>query len=252
MNFSQLNFGIFALKIYGIIVAFSFVIAAWHYHKSLQKREYSLDFFFHHFWRWLLSGLVIGRVFSLLVDPSIFARNGLFSFFAFWDGEIHFLGTLLGFLILMWRDTRKSGKTFLQWTDVGMKSLFLGLIIVDIGGFLTGAIYGTETSLPWGIQYETFGVDILTSVHPITLYALGIHLCIWWYLNKREEIWKRFVGKTTFFSSFFYFGTDFFLQFFRADETLIFFNFVRIEQFLDVLFLGALWWLMKRHQKKYL
>lgn len=242
MNFSQLSFGVFALKFYGIAVAAAFVVAAWHYYKSLQKKKLSIDFFIHHFWRWLVGGLVVGRIFVLLFDPSIFVRNGLFSFFAFWDGEMHFLGTMFGFIALMWRDLHKSNKAFFQWTDAAMVPLFLGFMIADIGGFLTGAIYGTETALPWGVQYETFGVDILTPVHPVTLYAFLIHLWIWWYLRKREATWERFSGRMTIKAAFFFFGADLLLQFFRGDSTFMVFDFIRAEIILDVCVLAFLWW----------
>ncbi|MCF7917916.1 prolipoprotein diacylglyceryl transferase [Candidatus Gracilibacteria bacterium] len=247
MNFSQLSFGFFAIKLYGTILSIAFMISAWHYYKSLKKKQLPIDFFLHHFWRWLMGAFFGGRIIALILEPTIFVRNGLFSFFAFWDGEFHSLGMLIGFSFVLWWDMKKSGKSFFKWTDVGILPMILGLMIADLGGFFTGAIYGKETILPWGVQYETFGVDVLTPVHPVTIYAFFIHLWMWWWFKKRENTWERFTGRLTVRAIMFLFLSDFVLQFFRGDETIIIFQVFRVEQVLDVLLLSILfWWNKKR------
>ena len=135
----------------------------------------------------------------------------------------------------MWFTFRKYKQTkpLLGWLDQAMGSLFLGILIVDIAAFLTGAIYGCETILPWGIQYETFGVDILNPTHPVSVYAFIAHFITYSWIRRHEFFADRFPGKLTFFAGIAFFGIDFVLQFFRGDSTLLVFEIIRIEQLFD-------------------
>ena len=58
MNFSQISFGGFALKFYGIFLAIAFFVAVWDFYKRLGKAKFDIDFFLHHFWRWRWSRFV--------------------------------------------------------------------------------------------------------------------------------------------------------------------------------------------------
>ncbi len=217
MNFSQINFGYFAIKFYGIFVSFAFLAASWYYYRRLSAQGFSKDFFLHPYWRWLLGGILLGRLFSVLADPSIFDRFGLMSFFAFWDGEISFWGGLLGFLVTMYIDLKREDKAVGPWLDAGMLPMLLAAMIVDWGGFLTGKIYGIETVLPWGVQYETFGVEILNPVHPVTLYAFAAHLLLWWWVKEHENRWKKTPGVLSLKTLLYFLVIDFFLQFLRGN-----------------------------------
>ncbi|NCS67712.1 hypothetical protein GW756_05140 [bacterium] len=217
MNFSQVNFGYFALKFYGIFISLAFILASWYYYRRLSAQGFSKDFFLHHYWRWLLGGILLGRLFSVLLDPTIFDRFGLMSFFAFWDGEINFWGALLGFLMTMFLDLKREGKAVGPWLDAGMLPMLLAAMIADWGGFLTGKIYGTETNLPWGVQYETFGVEILNPVHPVTLYGFIAHLILWWWVKEHEKRWQKSPGVLSLKTLLYFLIIEFFLQFLRGN-----------------------------------
>ncbi len=240
MNFSQLAFGLFALKIYGILISGAFVIATWHYYRTVKKEKLTLIFFLHNFWKWLLGALVMGRIFALLLDFEIVQRGGGISFFAFWDGGIHFLGVILGFLASLWWYCRRAKESFWKWVDTGIVSFLLGILMVDIAGFLTGAIYGRETIMPWGVQYQTFGVDILTPVHPVTLYAFFLHFLLLVWVRKRGIRLLNLPGQLTVQTGILFFLSDIILQSFRGDSIFLFWEIIRIEQVFDVLIIGGL------------
>lgn len=233
MNFSQLNFSVFSLKIYGFFLALAFFVGVWNFYRRVQQKEFSVDFFLHHFWRWVLGGIFLGRVFALFFLPSIFSHYGIFSFFAFWEGELHYLGTFLGFLITMYFDLKKHKLDFFKWLDLSIPSVFLSLLIIDLGQFLTGSIYGKETGLPWGIYYETFGVELLNSLHPVSIYAFMAHFLMLNWVRKKERKFNKFPGKLSLNAGIFIFSFDFFLQFFRGDATIFVLDFWRIEQVFD-------------------
>ena len=112
-------------------------------------------------------------------------------------------------------------------------SFFIALLIVDIAAFLTGATYGKETILPWGIQYETFGVDILNPTHPVSMYAFILHLIAYSWIGRHLFFTEKFPGRLAFWAGVAYFGIDFLMQFFRGDSTVSLFSIIRVEQLFD-------------------
>ncbi|MBT6831828.1 hypothetical protein HOA64_02095 [bacterium] len=233
MNFSQLGFGVFAIKIYGVLLTFFFCLAAWHFYLYLKKNGFPITFFVRHFWRWFLMALVVGRLFALIRDPAIFQDDGIFSFFAVWEGEIDFFGALAGGLSLMAWDLRRNQMKFWRWLDAAMASFFIFILGTDLSGFFTGRVYGIETKLPWGVQYETFGVDILAPVHPVTLYAFVFHLILLRWIVGNIDKFSKNPGHLAKIAAMIFFATDFFLQFLRGDATIVVWEFFRIEQIVD-------------------
>lgn len=250
MNFSVLSFGLFGLKIYGVFVAIAFVFAAWHFYKVLQKEKLAVDVFLKDFWKWVLSAVIVGRLFSLAFDWSIVERNGLFSLLTFWDGELNFYGALLGFMGSMWWSLYRTTSSFLHWVERGIPSFLLAIMIVDLAGFFTGARYGSETVLPWGVQYETFGVDILKPTHPVALYAFALHGVLLWWVRRYQMSYSRSAGKMIFRAGVFFFLIDFLLQFVRGNLAPEVFHFFRIEQIFDIIIVRFLFWVFRVWKKK--
>ncbi len=244
MNFSQVNFGGFGLRIYGVFLTIAFFVAVLHFYKKINKEGLNTDFFIHHFWRWILSGILLARIFALLITPEVWMRYGFYSFFAFWEGGLYPMGVIIGFLLMMFFDFKINKISILKWLDIGIFSFLIGQMIMDGAGFFTGEIYGTETNLFWGIKYETFGVDIINPVHPVTIYALLLHLWLFFFLRKKRNRWNNFLGKSAIWGAFMFIVIDFFLQFFRADPSINI-GVLRIEQIFDIILIVLLWWGIK-------
>lgn len=246
MNLSQLNFGVFSVRMYGVFVALAFIIATWTYYKNLQNQKFPMDFFVHHFWHWMLGGLLVGRIFSILIDSSIFIESPLFSFLAFWDGGISVYGFILGFTAFMWKETHAHQFGFWRWLEHLIQPLFFLLIVHDIASFTTGHLYGVETTLPWGVQYETFGVETIKPVHPVGAYGVVAHvgLYIWWvYSSKNAQISTKQSVQMLLLSLL---GIDFLLQFITANQSGTFIGILKYNQLIVlilILFLTrSIWW----------
>ena len=217
MNFAQLSFGVFSIKLYGLFIAISFGVAAWLYYQRLETKKLEESFFVHHFWRWAMGAIIIGRITAIIFDPTIWENYGALSLLAFWEGRISFYGALLGFLLVMYWDLVKHKQTFSKWLDVAIVPFFIALLIADFGAFFTGAIYGKETSLFWGIKYETFGVDLLNPVHPVSIYALILHFWVLHYIRLHEKKEQKFEGRLALKAGIAFFAIDFVLQLLRGD-----------------------------------
>ncbi len=249
MNFYKLGFGVFDLKIYGIFVAIAFMISILKFYTVVKKKKLNLNFFIQHFLRWFIAAMLAGRIFVLILHPDIFLANGFYSLFMFWEGEVNFVGASLGFLGASYFDMRAHDEKFFEWMDAAIPSILVGIFFVDIAAFFTGAIYGNETDMFWGVRYETFGVDILNPVHPVTLYAAAFHLGLFLWAKKHQPIYEKLSGKLSLKSAIFFFIIEFFLQFFRGDKTLILLDTIRLEQVFSLIFLIFLFFALKSRKK---
>lgn len=221
MNFSQLGFGTFLFKTYGVLMAIAFVFVAWRYYKRIQKHNFPAEYFAHHFWKWLIFGLAIGRIAVLILNPEIFTNHGWFSFLAFWDGEVSLPIFALGFLLFMFFDLRAQQFSFGRWLDLLVEPLLLFLVLENVIAFLTGARYGIATDLFWGVQYETFSVAEVNPVHPVTIYSAIVYLFAWFHYHRHSMAnnWKDKVFKgAVFYRAFLLISiTEFLLFFIRGD-----------------------------------
>lgn len=246
MNFYQLSFGIFSLKIYGILLTLAFMIGAWSYYSRLRTRTILVDFFLHYFWKWMLVALFVGRIFTVILDPGIILNNEFYYFFAFWEGDLNFYGTIIGFFFVSRWALKKHGYKFSQWLDIAVYSFLLGVIFSDLASFMTGASYGKPTGLPWGVKYETFGVDILDLVHPVAIYAFFFHIWLLFLVRSHEKLYERFGEKLAIRTGLIFFGFDFLLYFLYGDQVFLIFDFLRMEQVFCLFIIVFLFWRGKR------
>lgn len=221
MNFSLLSFGFFKIEIYGLFLAFAFALGLWKFYQVLTKKALKPDIFAHYFWIWLLSGLVVGRLFVLLLIPYVFSDYGWYSFFAFWEGGVYSYALFATFLGLAFYYLRDKDKLFWRWLDHAVFPFLFALMIVDLGGFFTGGVYGTPaefngSTLPWGIQYETLGVNILSAVHPVTIYLFILHGLLFGFLWRRRTKLSRRIGQKGAFALIGIVLADFITSFFRS------------------------------------
>ncbi len=251
MNFSKVSFSLFSIELIGVFLGVIFFVVAWGWYKQLQQSNFSIDYFTHHFWKWVLCGFFVGRCVSLVLNPDIFIKYGVVSFFAFWEHGIHVLGGLFGFLLMMWIDFKKTDFSFLRWIDLISLNLVFGLFIYDIASFLTGHVYGKETDLFWGVRYETFGVEIISPVHPVTLYMLIFHMFLYVYVKKHKTRLENQFGVLFLTTLWWLVCISFVFSFLRADEAQYLLGMIRISQVIELLVLVVLFILLHKLKMYY-
>lgn len=167
----------FSVHWYGLLYLAAFLIA-WVLLPKLQKyRQLSLS---DDEWSGLLSSAVLGVIlggrlgFIVFYEPAYFLQHPL-EMLKVWHGGMSSHGGFLGVtaaLLFALRDKTTDDK--LRIADVAVVPIALGLMLGRLGNFINQELYGTVTSLPWGIAIP--GVEDLR--HPTQLYAMGKDLLI--------------------------------------------------------------------------
>lgn len=159
----------FGIHWYGLLYFVAFLIG-WLLLPRIQKyRDLSLD---ADAWSQLLSAAVIGVIvggrlgYVLFYGPAYYAQHPL-EIFAVWNGGMASHGGFIGVtLALLFVLRKKSWDTILRIADVVVIPVTIGLGLGRLGNFINQELYGTVTTLPWGMRFP--GAEGLR--HPIQLY----------------------------------------------------------------------------------
>jgi phosphatidylglycerol:prolipoprotein diacylglycerol transferase len=168
----KFNIGSFPLEIryYGLLYLISFVVGYIFAKKNLKHRGITLsrevydDLIFY-----IALGVIIGgRVgYMLFYALPEFMSNPLVMF-KVWQGGMSFHGGALGVVISSYLYCRKKKINFFGAGDAIMPYVAVGLGLGRLGNFINAELYGSETSLPWGVVFPGETV----ARHPSQLYEM--------------------------------------------------------------------------------
>lgn len=117
---------------------------------------------------WAVIGIVLGgRLgYVLFYNPGFFLANPAEAL-KLWDGGMSFHGGLVGIVIAMVLFTRAKGGRVLSGLDLLGAISTIGLFLGRIANFINGELYGSVTTLPWGVVFPGAGE---LPRHPSQLY----------------------------------------------------------------------------------
>jgi phosphatidylglycerol:prolipoprotein diacylglycerol transferase len=186
-GFNPIAFEIGPLKVhwYGIMYLIGFA-AAWLLARSRAKKPGSTwkpndvdDLVFYT----MLGVIFGGRIgYVLFYGLSFWAKDPWYPI-KIHDGGMSFHGGMIGVIVAMmiyaWRNKRAVGDV----CDFTVPLPGLGLFFGRIGNFINGELWGKETTLPWGFNYNG------QVLHPSQLYealleGLLLFVIIWWFTSK--------------------------------------------------------------------
>lgn len=182
-------FGIGPVQIhwYALMYVFSFIIVYFYVRSAVRHGKLGLSLDDVDTLMVVLTvAMILGaRLFVVvLYNPSYYFSNPL-EIPAVWHGGLSFHGGLVGMVLAGYLFARKKKISFLRLCDIFIVPLALAQALGRIGNFINGELYGTITSLPWGVKFpaaEGFR-------HPSQLYEALYDLVIFSFLfvqrNKR-------------------------------------------------------------------
>lgn len=155
---------------YGIMYAVAFLLGMWMFPKLLKMADIEMSAKDREtFVLWVFFGVLFGgRLgFVMFYGGSYFLEHPA-KILAVWEGGMSSHGGFIGvFLALLLFASRKHVDLF-RLADVLVIPAAIGLALGRLGNFINGELYGTVTTLPWGMTFPAAeGVR-----HPTQLYAL--------------------------------------------------------------------------------
>lgn len=250
---------VFVLYTLWLLFAIAIVASAYTLIKLSIKNGLKIQFFSENAWKLIFWGLIGSRIAFILFNYQNYFYeinlDAFFRLFYIWDKGLSLWGGLLLALIQFYYICKKSDQSFWKWMDVIVPSIIVGLAISHLGAFFDGINYGRETSLPWGVNFESPAIKYAVPIHPTQIYAFlysSLVVACLILLNHVEKVKNieppGFLGILGLASySFFRFLEDFI----RGDDTLLIFD-IRVSQIVAlVIFVSTLGFFYLRYSKQF-
>jgi prolipoprotein diacylglyceryl transferase len=212
-SISSFIVGPFVVHIYALFILTGIVLAIWIANHRLTKRGgesgVAIDIAL-----WAVPfGIVGGRVFHVLTHLGDYFYEGAdySAIFRVWEGGLAIYGAILFGLFGAWIGARIAGVRFWSFVDAVAPGVLLAQAIGRWGNYFNQELFGTPTTLPWGLEIDITnpaypaGLPAGVLFHPTFLYEsiwslIGVVLLI--NLDKRFELrWgKMFALYIAFYS----------------------------------------------------
>ena len=137
----------------------------------------------------VLGVVVGGRLgYVLFYKPGYYAGN-LLEVFAVWKGGMSFHGGMLGVIAAMAIYAWRSGRKFLEVTDLIAPCVPTGLASGRIGNFINGELPGraADPGLPWAMVFPQSGSQMPrhpSQIYQFLLEGLLLFALLWWYARR--------------------------------------------------------------------
>lgn len=171
-----LSVGPISIHWYGVMYALAFVLGIWLLKRLSGKRGIALssaqtDAFLLSTFLGVLLGGRLG--FVLFYGSAAYLQHPL-RILMVWEGGMSSHGGFIGVIFAVILFARRHKIPLLALTDVMVVPVAIGLALGRVGNLINGELYGTITTLPWGMYFP--GVEGLR--HPTQLYAVAKDLFI--------------------------------------------------------------------------
>jgi phosphatidylglycerol---prolipoprotein diacylglyceryl transferase len=184
---------------YGLLVALGVAVAAWLAEREIKRRGENPD----HVWNallWLLPAGILGARLWYVVNTTL-GGNSVYldnpgKIIAVWEGGLHFFGGLLFGAITLFFYARYYKLDMWLFLDSVAPVTMIGQAIARPANFINQELYGTPTTLPWGILIDrplqrigefrnlvTYPLET-TRFHPIFAYEM-----IWNFATAGFLLW---------------------------------------------------------------
>lgn len=182
------SIGSFQIRTLSFFELFAFFVTAMIFWKRAKEENYQETKVFDGFLLSFLFGLVIARAGYIIFTWPRFGWDVLK-----WFNLVQFPGSQLlfglsGSTLYLYLFAKKQKWDAYEVLDWWAQAVTMGLILVNLGFFLTGIRFGNATSLPWGVIFP----GVFEKRHPIQLYYLIFHVITFKVLNWLEYHYRTF------------------------------------------------------------
>lgn len=175
-----LSLGPIKIHWYALMYVFSFIIVYFYVRSAVRHKKLDLSLEdVDNLMILLVGSMIVGaRLFVVLLYNPYYYFSNPAEIIAVWHGGLSFHGGLVGMVLAGYLFAKKKKISFLHLCDIFVVPLALAQALGRIGNFINGELYGTITSLPWGVKFpnaEGFR-------HPSQLYEALYDLVIFSFI----------------------------------------------------------------------
>ncbi len=165
-----LSLGPLSIHWYGIMYAVAFLLGILMFPKLLRRAH--IDMLAKDretFVLWVFFGVLLGgRLGFVLFYGGSYFLDHPSKIFTVWEGGMSSHGGFIGVCIALLIFTIRKNIDFFRLADILVIPVAIGLALGRLGNLINGELYGTVTTLPWGMQFPSVeGVR-----HPTQIYAV--------------------------------------------------------------------------------
>lgn len=125
-------------------------------------------------------GIIGGRIYHVITHPGDYFYPGadLWRTFYVWEGGLAIFGAVIVGSIGIFIACRRSGVRFLSFADALAPGMLIAQAFGRLGNYFNQELFGTPTTLPWGLQIDSSqpafpaGLPAETLFHPLFLYEI--------------------------------------------------------------------------------
>lgn len=125
-------------------------------------------------------GIIGGRIYHVITHPGDYFYPGadLWRTFYVWEGGLAIFGAVIVGSIGIFIACRRSRVRFLSFADALAPGMLIAQAFGRLGNYFNQELFGTPTTLPWGLQIDSsqpaFPADLPanTLFHPLFLYEI--------------------------------------------------------------------------------
>lgn len=223
------NIGPFSVYSYGFMLVLAFSVSSWLACQEAKRQHIDPETIFNLLFEVFIFGVIGARIFYVIENSGYYFKNPLEIIMLQYGGLSWFGGLILGAvsgIIYLWK--KKLG--VYSTLDLVVPFIALGQAFGRIGCLLNGCCFGKESA--YGIYFEVHKLVLV----PTQIYSAAILVFIFIILRLLQNR-PRPAGMIFFVYLFLYSVKRFFIEFWRADNPVVFSG-LTLFQILSVLVFG--------------
>jgi prolipoprotein diacylglyceryltransferase len=217
-----------------LFIAIALIVGTLVFIKIGTKNGLKLQFLTENALILLVLSIIGARVFAILFSWNMFfykySLETFLQIFKIWDKGLSLWGAIFVGTITLYHLCKKNDQSLLKWLDSIVPAFLIAIAIACVGAFLDGSWYGNETTLPWGVNFESPAIKYTVPIHPTQIYILlfSTLIAVSAILLKDHKFFEP-NGKSATLSIGLFSLFNFLNEFLRGDDVTMIFG-VRLSQ----------------------
>ncbi len=167
---STIDVGPFTIHIYALCILFGIIVAVAITTRRFRRVGGTFDQVFDIAIVAVIAGIIGARLYHVITTPERYfgSHSDFWDIFRIWNGGLGIWGGVAFGLVAAWLWCRHKHYPMALFADAVAPALLVAQAIGRLGNWFNRELYGSETTLPWGLDIDGSG----TLYHPTFLYEM--------------------------------------------------------------------------------